>query len=858
MGKVRSILMGRSCALFFVFIACFVVLFFTVCTGKDGGLKLENDLGGNSFEKGWRFSHYGPKADSSVLKEPAGLERVNVDDSQWRIIDLPHDWAIEGPFIVNRPNNTGKRLYPGIGWYRKHFKVSSNHEGKRIFVDFDGVMSRPKVYINGEYAGQWGFGYSSFRIELTDHVKFGQDNVLAVRVDNPDDLARWYPGAGIYRHVRLIMDEPVHVAHWGTFVTTPQVTKEAATVRIRAEIENQSKVDVTVSVSHKISEYASPANIISEVKEQQIAVKAGEIAELDVQSIVKEPKLWAIKSPNLYRLTTKVIQDGKVIDNYETIFGIRTIEFNPDKGFLLNDERVQLNGVCLHHDLGPIGAAVHRRAIMRQLELLQEMGCNAIRTAHNPPAPELLEYCDRMGFVVLNEVFDCWKRGKTKGDYQILFEEWHVRDITAMVRRDRNHPCIIMYSSGNEIGEQWDGKDGGHALSRKLTRLFHSLDPTRPVTAGCNQPKAAFNGFGDTVDVFGFNYKPHLYPKFREHYGSSKLFYGSETSACVSSRGEYFFPINKDKSKGFFNLQCSSYDLFSPYWASLPEIEFKAQDEYYPYVAGEFVWTGFDYLGEPTPYNNDETIGLNFHTKEDKEAFEERLAKMDNTMPSRSSYFGIMDLCGFKKDRFYLYQSKWRPELPMAHILPHWNWPDRVGEATPVHVYTTGDSAELFLNGRSLGLKKKGQYEYRLRWDDVIYEPGELKVVAYKDGKQWAKASKATTGEAKGLKLTADRTELDADGRDLCYVTVEVVDESGLMVPRADNVINFSISGPGEIIATGNGNPIDMSSFQNHYRKAFNGLCLVIVRTIEGEVGKVTLTAESEGLRGNKVTIVNK
>ena len=408
-------------------------------------------------------------------------------------------------------------------------------------------------------------------------------------------------------------------------------------------------------------------------------------------------------NPVLYTVRTTVKQNGNTVDIYETLFGIRTAVFDKDNGFLLNGQRVPLNGVCMHHDLGPLGGAVHRRAVERQVEILKEMGCNAIRTSHNPPAPEVLEACDRLGVLVIVEAFDCWKHHKMKNDYSTVYDEWHEKDIVSLVRRDRNHPCVIMWSSGNEIPEQ--GGEEGVKRSEYLVGLFHREDPTRPVTAGCSYGGAAWNGFGDTLDVYGFNYKPHMYKEYKER-RPDKPFYSSESSSCVSSRGEYFFPVSEKMNGGFFNYQVSSYDLYAPGWAGPPAQEFKGQDEN-PAVAGEFVWTGFDYIGEPTPYNHDSTSLLNFHTEAEKAAYQKKLDEMGPKNPSRSSYFGILDLCGFKKDRFYLYQSRWLPGKPMAHILPHWNWPERVGEITPVHVYTSGDEGELFLNGKSLGRKKK-------------------------------------------------------------------------------------------------------------------------------------------------------
>ena len=551
------------------------------------------------------------------------------------------------------------------------------------------------------------------------------------------------------------------------------------------------------------------------------------------------------------------------MDEVETPFGIRTIEFTVTNGFLLNGERVQIQGVCDHHDLGALGSAINTRALERQLEILREFGCNAIRTSHNPPTPELLNLCDQLGFLVMDEAFDCWASGKNKNDYHVLYRDWHEADLRALVRRDRNHPSVILWSSGNEVSDQ--DKAAGPALAEKHRGIIHSEDPTRPCTTAVSSTKAGFSGFQNHFDVFGWNYRPFFYADFRKT-NALVPFVASETSSTVSSRGEYFFPVPTEfKSKNtrteksastnasLSDFQVSSYDSFVPSWATTPDMEWRGQEEN-PFVAGEFVWTGFDYLGEPTPFNADVSNLLNYSTPEDKAKAKEELDRLGKIrVPSRSSYFGIVDLAGFKKDRFYLYQSHWRPDFPMAHILPHWNWPERVGQVTPVFVYTSGDSAELFLNGKSLGKKSKGKFEYRLRWNDVVYQPGELKVVAYKNGKRWAGESVHTTGAAAKLALSADRAKIAADGKDLSFITATIADQRGDLVPRSKNQIHFSITGPGEIVATDNGDATSFESFQSPDRKAYNGLALVIVRATAP--GKITLTAKSDGLATATTTI---
>jgi beta-galactosidase len=782
------------------------------------------------------------------------------DDSNWRKVNLPHDWAIEGPFKQEYPGRTGKLKFWGAVWYRKDFTLPAGDAGKQIYLDVDGAMSYASVWVNGQFAGGWPYGYASWRVDLTPFVKPGAENVVAIRLDSPAESSRWYPGGGIYRNVWLVKTEKVNVGQWGNTVVA-SVDKDApGSVRVTTAIENQGSQPAEVSATTEFFELKANGERGAKVHCEAVhtpkvlftAVKPGQTGEWERAYQIHRPKLWSIKQPNRYVAVTKVEVGGKVVDEVETPFGFRSIQFTKDNGFLLNGERLPLNGVCNHHDLGALGGAFNTRAAERQLEILKEMGCNAIRTSHNPPAPELLDLCDRLGFVVMDEAFDCWTLMKKTNDYHLLFEDWHEADLRSLVRRDRNHPSIVFWSMGNEIPEQED--TNRFYVARALRNIVREEDPTRPVTAGCDRVGAGLNGFQRFVDVFGYNYKPAHYQRFRRVNPDIPL-YSSESASCISSRGEYFFPVSDDQSKGKSDFQMSSYDLYAPHWAMPPEVEFRAQDEF-PYVAGEFVWTGFDYLGEPTPYNADASNLLNFTDPAEKARAEKELKKLGKIRtPSRSSYFGIIDLAGFPKDRYYLYQSRWRPELPMAHILPHWNWPERVGQVTPVHVYTSGDSAELFLNGKSLGKKSKGKFEYRLRWDDVVYEPGELKVVAYKNGKKWATDVMNTTGPAAKLELTPDRAKISADGKDLSFVTVKVADRDGLLVPRSKNELKFKISGPGEIVATDNGDATSFESFQAPERKAFNGLALVIVRAKAGESGKITLTAEADGLKSGECVI---
>ena len=776
--------------------------------------------------------------------------RPAFDDSGWRQLNLPHDWAIEGPFQQELPGETGKLPYFGVAWYRKHFDLPAADKGRQIYLNVDGAMSYASVWCNGQFVGGWPYGYSSWQLDLTPYLQFGGKNVLAIRLDNPNDSSRWYPGGGIYRHVWLEKAAPIHIAHWGTVVTTPKITQGAATVKVDIRVESTVDSPADIQLQTEIFRFVSKEGTTAQTPDarseiSKVSVSAAKNGLVTQNISLRNPQFWSLDSPNLYVARTSIVQNHQVIDTYETMFGVRTAEFTVDDGFHLNGKHVPIQGVCMHHDLGALGTAINTRALERQIEVLKEMGVNAIRTSHNPPAPELLDLCDHMGILVMDESFDCWKAAKKPHDYHLLFDDWSEIDLRAEVRRDRNHPSVVLWSVGNEIPEQ--GRPEGPSIEKELSRYVHEEDSTRPTTIAVSDVKGGYNGFQTGVDVFGYNYKPWEYGKFRAANPSIPIF-GSETSSCISSRGEYFFPVSEKKNEGKSDFQVSSYDLYCPGWAALPDWEFKGLDEN-PFAAGEFVWTGFDYLGEPTPYGADTTNLLNYHTPEAKAKAEEELKALGKIkVPSRSSYFGIVDLAGFKKDRFYLYQSRWRPELPMAHILPHWTWPGREGEVTPVHVYTSGDEGELFLNGRSLGRQKKGKYDYRLRWNDVKYEPGELKVVTYKNGKSWAKDVVKTTGPAKELALSADRPTLRADGQDLAFTTIKVQDQNALLVPQANQLLHFEVSDSGEIVATDNGDATDHTPFQSVDRKAFNGLALVIVRAKPGTQGMITLRVSSEGL----------
>ncbi len=782
--------------------------------------------------------------------------RADFDDGSWQAVTLPHDWAIEGPFITTGPGGgIGRLPSPGVGWYRRKLDIPRSDAGKSIFLDIDGAMSYATVWLNGRIVGGWPFGYASWRVDLTPYVAWGGVNQLAIRLDNPPESSRWYPGGGLYRNVWLTTTRPLHVAHWGTYLFSREVSASSATLDLEVRVANDSRNDLTARVATEI--YAldeagrRTGDVVARIAPIETPVAAGASTTVRGSVTIAHPRLWGPppqQSPHRYVAVTSVWSKGRLTDRYPTPFGIRTVSFDPDRGVLVNGEPIPLKGVNNHHDLGALGAAFNTRAAERQLERLREMGCNALRTSHNPPAPELLELADRMGFLVMDEAFDVWFRKKTPLDFHRIFPDWHEQDLRALVRRDRNHPSVVLWSIGNEVGEQYTGEEGA-AVARELREIVHQEDPTRPTTTGMNYARPEMP-LPAAVDVIGLNYQgegirdtPEFegterirripqYPAFHRAF-PHKAILSCETASALSSRGVYLFPVSKEQSGPVRDgrggdskiRQVSAYELHTADFGSSADKVFAALARN-PYVAGELVWTGWDYLGEPTPYYE-----------------------------SRSSYSGIIDLAGFEKDRFYLYQSHWRPDHPMAHVLPHWSWPERQGQVTPVHVFTSGDEAELFLNGRSLGRKVKGPYDSRLRWDDVVYEPGTLEVVAYKDGTQWATDEVTTAGAPARLEVLPDRSEIRADGRDLSFVTVRVVDEDGVLAPRADNRIRFQVEGPGEVVATDNGDPTSFEPFPSPERRAFGGLCLAIVRARAGESGLIRLTASSEELTSGAATI---
>lgn len=812
--------------------------------GESGKMVRSGQVDVVSLNEGWTFARYGLQADGTLREEPEGMYAAGWDDSSWRKLDVPHDFAIEGPFRMDLSGNTGRLPYQGIGWYRKSFVLDSTDADKRIYVDFDGVMAYAQVWLNGQYVGGWPYGYNSFRLDLTPYVRTGGENLLAVRTDTEKWESRWYPGAGIYRNVWLVKTGQVQVKHWSARMRTACLTESTARLDLSLEVENHLDKDVEAVVKGEVYELDSTdcfGRRVLRLPAQEVRLSARSAQAVKLEDELDDYKRWDIGSPNRYVARLTVSVGGQVTDCYDVPFGIRETEFSR-QGFFLNGRKVALQGVCLHHDLGALGAAFNLSAQERQLRIMQEMGCNAIRTSHNPPAPELLDLADKMGLLVMDEAFDAWAHGKRAWDYNKLYNEWHEKDLQAMVRRDWNHPSVIIWSIGNEVMEQRDVE-----MTRHLAGIVRELDDTRPVTAGYNNPDGGRDSnAARELDLMGVNYFFGQQARWDEDERYKDMpTVGTETSSCVSTRGVYFMgdTLRKD-------FQISSYDLDSPGWGCSPDRQF-ATNARFPHLLGEFVWTGFDYLGEPTPYNSDNTNLLNFRTDPSKqEELKKKLEELARIQPpSRSSYFGIVDLAGFPKDRYYLYQSHWRPELPMAHILPHWNWPDRIGQVVPVHVYTSGTEAELFVNGKSWGRrsKREGQ-DFRLVWDSVVYQPGSVRVVAYKNGQKWAEDEVQTTGEARKIRLEADRNSLDAGSRELAFVTVRLTDEEGRTVPTACCPLKFEVEGAGELVATDNGDPISFTPFQSAEREAFNGLALAIVRARKGAAGEIRVRVSGEGL----------
>jgi Beta-galactosidase/beta-glucuronidase len=766
----------------------------------------------------------------------AAAPQANFDDSYWETVRIPHDWAIYGPFdkeidkqvvrieqnnekvATEKTGRTGALPFVGVGWYRTTLDLPEFGSDKQALISFDGAMSNAEVFVNGKKVGNRPYGYSYFYFDISDYIQAGKKNVIAVRLENQPFSSRWYPGAGLYRKVRVIVKNRECFKHWGNTITTPSVSDNIARVNIRSQVQGENltvKATIRDAKGNTVAEKVSSERF-GDAIEQSIAVK--------------NPSLWSPETPYLYTAELKLYQGNTLKDSEVVRFGIRQIKYSAAKGFELNGKVTKFKGVCLHHDLGPIGTAVNRAALKRQLTILKDMGCNAIRSSHNMPSIEQLELCDEMGFLFLAESFDEWKKPKVKNGYNQYFDEWAEKDVENLVRATRNHPCIIMWSAGNEVPDQW-GSDGVKRL-KWLQDIFHREDPTRPVTVGMDQVKAVMeSGFGAILDIPGLNYRVPLYDEAYQRFPQGILL-GSETASTVSSRGVYKFPVVSKSDKTYPDLQCSSYDLEYCDWSNIPEDDFIQQDDK-PWVIGEFVWTGFDYLGEPTPY--------------------------DTYWPSHSSYFGICDLAGLPKDRYYLYRSRWNKKDTTLHVLPHWNWEGREGQTTPVFVYTSYNSAELFINGKSQGIQRKSAQSklnrYRLMWMDVKYEPGTLKVVAYDDqGKPAAEKTVVTAGKPHHIKLEADRQTITANGEDLSFVTATIVDKQGNPCPNASNRLYFTVKGNGKYRAACNGDATSLEVFHKPTMKAFSGKLVVLVQS-STQAGNIELTVSGDELKEGKLTI---
>lgn len=779
-----------------------------------------------TLKKGWKFNKG---------SHPNAIN-TGFDDSKWESVTVPHDWAIYGPFdrnidkqtIAIEQNNeavatektgrTGALPYIGEAWYRNAFSLPNFNTNKKVLILFEGAMSEPEVFINGEKVGEWKYGYSYFYFDITDYINGTNANILTVKLHNLGKSSRWYPGAGLYRKVQVIVKDQVNIAQWGTFITTPTITKDVAQVNIKTEV-NGDNLNLVTEI------FDAEGN---QVESNQTQTRFGNHFEQNLA--VKNPKLWSPETPYLYTAVSKLYVENELKDKITKGFGIRDIRYDRKTGFSLNGKVRKFKGVCLHHDLGPIGTAVNISALRRQLRILKDIGCDAIRSSHNMPSIEQLELCDEMGFMFLAESFDEWAKPKVENGYNRFFEDYAEKDIVNLVRATRNHPSIVMWSSGNEVPDQWGTE--GVKRAKWLQDIFHREDPTRPVTVGMDQVEAVMeNGFGAIMDIPGLNYRVHLYEEAYEKFPQGFLL-GSETASTVSSRGIYKFPVEKASMKTYDDFQSSSYDLEYCSWSNLPDDDFVLQDDK-PWVIGEFVWTGFDYLGEPTPY--------------------------DEAWPSRSSYFGINDLAGLPKDRYYLYRSRWNTTDETLHILPHWNWEGREGETTPVYVYTNYDSAELFLNGKSLGIQTKTnsspQHRYRLMWMDVKYQPGTLKVVALdKNRNPTAEKEIKTSGKPYKIILNPDQQTLKANGEDLAFVTVSVVDKNGIPCPTATNQLKFKVEGEGSYRAACNGDATSLELFHLPTMTLFSGQLVVLVQTSES-AGNMKLTVSGKGLKTATVNL---
>ena len=801
-----------------------------------------------TLEKGWKFS----REDRAEFSESA------YNDAHWQSVTVPHDWAIYGPFdmendiqrtaikqdgqkaAIEHTGRTGGLPFVGVGWYRTTFDVSTLTNDKEVFVQFDGAMSNPEVYVNGQKAGEWHNGYNTFFLNITPYVK-AKNNTLAVRLNNLTQMSRWYPGAGLYRNVHIITKNKTHIPIWGIQITTPEVTNNFAKVVVNTEFVAAKKE----AIAAETTIFNQRGEKVAHSSNQATAYTTDKIT---TELYIDKPLLWDIGKPNLYKAVTKLYENGQLKDEVSTTFGVRTIELKPDDGLYLNGRKIKIQGVCMHHDLGALGAAVNESAIRRQIRTMQDMGANAIRTSHNMPAPEYVRAADELGMLLAVESFDEWAIAKVENGYHLYFKEWAEKDLTNLVKHYRNNPSVLMWFIGNEVEEQ--SAESGSQVAYYLQSIVQKLDPTRPVSNGMDRPQDILrNNMAATMQLAGFNYRPF---KYREAYKKlpQRLFLGSETASTLSSRGVYKFPVVRKSMAKYPDMQSSSYDVEHCGWSNLPEDDWIHQEDL-PYMIGEFIWTGFDYLGEPTPYYVE--------------------------WPSHSSYFGAVDLAGLPKDRFYLYRSHWNKEAETLHILPHWNWEGREGETTPIFVYTNYPSAELFINGKSQGKRYKDlsikleeeekdgnpedlerQKRYRLMWMDTKYEAGVVKVVAYdNNGKAVAEKEIRTAGKPYALRLTTHKeTTFSPNGKDLAYITVEAVDKDGNLCPNVNDLVTFSVKGVGSYRAAANGDPTCTDVFHLPKMHLFNGKLVVIVQSGE-EKGKTTLKAQSKRLKG-EITIISE
>ncbi|WP_437921937.1 glycoside hydrolase family 2 TIM barrel-domain containing protein [Sphingobacterium sp. LRF_L2] len=787
------------------------------------------------LERDWRF----------FKGEVEGAFHPYFDDSRWQTVTIPHDWAIFGPFDRNndlqevavtqngekaasvKTGRTGGLPYVGVGWYRKSFDVPQFVKGKKsVTIKFDGAMSEARVYVNGKEVCFWPYGYNSFYCDVSDAIHVdGKANELAVRLENKPQSSRWYPGAGLYRNVHLVVTENVHVPIWGTYITTPFVSEATAAIRLETKLQGASGKKVRVVTDILNSEGKVVAH---KDNQQKMSYDRPFIQNFEVLN----PSLWSPEAPSLYQAYSKIYVDEVLVDHYQTQFGIRDVKFIADKGFFLNGKLRKFQGVCNHHDLGPLGAAINVSALRYQLELLKDMGCDAVRTSHNMPAPELVSLCDELGLMMMIEPFDEWEIAKCTNGYHRFFEEWAEKDMINMLHQFRNNPSVVMWSIGNEVPTQC--RADGYKVASFLQEICHREDPTRPVTCGMDQVSCVLeNGFASLLDIPGLNYRTQRY---QESYAKlpQNLVLGSETASTVSSRGIYKFPVEKKGDALYADHQSSSYDVEHCSWSNLPDEDFALAEDY-PWTIGQFVWTGFDYLGEPSPYDKD-------------------------SWPNHSSMFGIIDLASIPKDRYYLYRSVWNKNENTLHVLPHWTWPDRIGQKTPVFVYTNYPKAELFINGKSQGIQEKSHesqlHRYRLMWMEAVYEPGEIKVVAY-DAKGEIAEEKTiqTAGKPYQLLLEPVQKTIKADGKALTYIRVKAVDKAGNLCPFDSSLVNFEINGVGVYKAAANGDATCLDPFHLPKMHLFSGQLTCIVQATDKE-GRIEVRAKAKGLREGKVEII--